>query len=103
MFVVARGFDEVENIVDDGRVELDRGDGVLNGHDVGAGHHRLQAVQGAAAGLGGEYFVLGGTLRVADGNAKDKAIELILGEIVGSLKLKGVLRGDDHEGAFQGD
>jgi hypothetical protein len=96
-FVGAGGFDEVQDVFDDGVVQAGVQNAVLEGDDLLAGHDGLEIVQALSAGLGGDDSMLFAALGVAERHTEKEAVELVFGEVIGSLKFEGVLSGDEHE------
>ena len=102
VFAVARGFGEIENVADDGFVDLHFWHLILDLDDLGGGHCGLQFVENALAGARHENAMFVGAIGIAEADFYDEAVELVFGEIVGSFELEGVLCGDEHEGALEG-
>ena len=88
----------------DGRIDPHRLDGLLRGEQVGGvggpGHRLLLPTAGDAPVQDGPLLLGVG---VAEGQPREEAVELGLGQLVGALVLDGVRRGDDVEGAGQGE
>jgi hypothetical protein len=100
-FVGAGGLDEVQDVFDDGVIEAGVQNTVLEGDDLLAGHDGFEIVQALASGLGGDDSMLLAALGIAECDAEQEAVELIFGEVIGSLKFEWVLRGDEHEGPLE--
>src|ERR1700722_12769287 len=101
LLVMTSGIGEIENVVDDGRIHFYQAGSILYRDDFGGGHHRLEVVKGASAGLGGQDALLGGAAGIAQGHAEEEAVELVFGKVIGSFEFERILGGDHHERAFE--
>ena len=97
VLVPARGGDDGEEVPAHRGLDLDVLDGRLDGRQVFARRQRAEPVERVLALPREEHrelLVLG---RIPDGDADEEPIELRLGERIGALRTRGVLRRDDEE------
>lgn len=92
---------DADEVVEERGGDADGVDGGLEADDVVAVEDGLEGGEfgGGGASFEDAGFVFGGG--VAEGDAGEEAVELVLGEGVGAFELVGVLGGDDHEGGVE--
>ena len=99
--VVAGGFEQRLYIVDERCSGMDGGNPALDGGQVCRREQAGQGVGLAALATGGEQGTFGGTVRIAEFDTHQEAVELRFGQREGADLVRRVLRGDDEEGARQ--